>query len=952
MPPRRSWPNLGPALGLLIALAAVSLAAETVLVILLRRIHPSDPVSYGIAALVGAALLVNFAAGVVVVRSGLTARRHEADLAADLARLMLRTSDLRSALDQAGQRLAGALGLSFASLELDEVAGDDRRLAIPLCEGDAVLGTLLVPSDLPTATRQRLRQRVVPSLESLLAAARDRQQINAALVESRQEQQQFFDLSSDLLVISTKNGVIRVNPAFERTLGYTLDDLKAMPLDLVVPQDQEQLKQMITDLYRGHSVRFENQAICSDGSQRWIEWNVAPHGDLFYAVGRDVTERRREQDALRQTQTMLETSRDQLGELAAQQAALRRVATLVARGVSPQKVFAAVADEMGRCLKVGGAAVSRFDGEAITLLALADIPPEIAELIPFGEQVPLEGDNVLTRVYRTGRSARMDGHERATGPIADRMRELGIQSVVAVPIVVGGRLWGTATAGSTSPEPLPPDIEERIGDFTDLAATAIANAAARSELQASRDKLSELADQQAALRRVATLVARGASHSEVFDTVAEEMRRCLRAVGAALYRYESSGEVTLLAASAAPPLPPSPVGERITTEGDNLAAMVWHTGRPARQDTLDNASGSIAEQVRELGIRAGVGAPIIVNGRLWGLAAVGSVEPGPMAPDTEARISDFAELVATAIANAAARSELQDSRDHLGVLATQQAALRRVATLVARGVNPSEVFSAVAEEMSRCLKVGSAAVLQYEPGEAAMVVASYAEPGEPSIPAGNRVTLEGDNVAGMVLRSGRPSRMDTFDGARGSLAARLRSMGMRSRVGAPIVVAERLWGAAIVGSSRPEPLPPDTEERIAEFADLVATAIAASTARADLIASRARIVAAADDARRRIERDLHDGAQQRLVSLGLKLRMAEDSVPTDRDDLRTELSNVVSGLNDVAQELQEISRGIHPAILSQGGLAAALRTLARRSGIPVDVEVDAPDDLPDQVEVA
>jgi signal transduction histidine kinase len=156
---------------------------------------------------------------------------------------------------------------------------------------------------------------------------------------------------------------------------------------------------------------------------------------------------------------------------------------------------------------------------------------------------------------------------------------------------------------------------------------------------------------------------------------------------------------------------------------------------------------------------------------------------------------------------------------------------------------------------------------------------------------------------------------------------------------------------AVVGSSRPKPLPADTEARISEFADLVATAIAAATTRADLIASRARIVAAADDARRRIERDLHDGAQQRLVSLGLRLRMAEDVVPGELDELRKELSDVVSGLNQVGQELQEISRGIHPAILSRGGVAPALKALARRSAVPVTLDVAIERRLPDAVEI-
>ena len=166
------------------------------------------------------------------------------------------------------------------------------------------------------------------------------------------------------------------------------------------------------------------------------------------------------------------------------------------------------------------------------------------------------------------------------------------------------------------------------------------------------------------------------------------------------------------------------------------------------------------------------------------------------------------------------------------------------------------------------------------------------------------------------------------------------------------MVDERVWGMAVVGTSQPDPLPADTEGRTAEFAELVATAIAAATTRAELIASRARIVAAADDARRRLERDIHDGAQQRLVALGLKLRLAEESVPPEQDELKTMLSEAVSGSTDVLKELQEISRGIHPAILSTGGLTAGFKMLARRSVVPVDLDVAIDQRLPEAVEVA
>jgi len=219
------------------------------------------------------------------------------------------------------------------------------------------------------------------------------------------------------------------------------------------------------------------------------------------------------------------------------------------------------------------------------------------------------------------------------------------------------------------------------------------------------------------------------------------------------------------------------------------------------------------------------------------------------------------------------------------------------------------------------------------------------------VPVGDRFSLEGDSLGAMVLRTRRAARIDYGDAA-GSTAARIRDLGIRSGVGAPIVVEARLWGVAMVGWSRSEPLPPDTEARVANFADLVATAIANAETRAELTASRARIVAAADDARRHFERDLHDGAQQRLVSLGLKLRTAEALVPPDLHQLNEQISDVVMGLAGVSEELREISRGIHPAILSKGGLCPALKALGRRSAVPVQLDLAVEGRLPETAEVA
>jgi signal transduction histidine kinase len=285
-------------------------------------------------------------------------------------------------------------------------------------------------------------------------------------------------------------------------------------------------------------------------------------------------------------------------------------------------------------------------------------------------------------------------------------------------------------------------------------------------------------------------------------------------------------------------------------------------------------------------------------------------------------------------------------------LAEQQAALRRVATLVARGTKPSDVYPAAVAELSRGLGVDNVALLRYEADDALVLLASRDEKELAKMSIGERLSLRGENVAAMIRDTGAAARMDSFDGATGTTAARVRSLGLLSAVGAPIVVDGRIWGALVVGSSQSKPLPPQTEARIGDFADLVATAISNAETRAELTASRARIVAAGDEARRRFERDLHDGAQQRVVSLGLELRAIETSIPTERQDLCDRLSHVVAGLAGVSAELQEISRGIHPAILSKGGLGPAIKTLARRSSVPVDLDLEVDRRLPESVEVA
>jgi signal transduction histidine kinase len=294
---------------------------------------------------------------------------------------------------------------------------------------------------------------------------------------------------------------------------------------------------------------------------------------------------------------------------------------------------------------------------------------------------------------------------------------------------------------------------------------------------------------------------------------------------------------------------------------------------------------------------------------------------------------------------------LEESRDELTRLLAEQAALRRVATLVARGEPPKEIFAAVAEEVGRLVGADDTVVARFEPDGAVTVVVSL---GEDRLPAGMRWEANDSLATTRVWRTGHSARVDDdlWKEASGSVPERLRRMHIRSVAASPILVEGRLWGALSVATTH-APLPPDTEQRMANFTELMATAMANAESRAELTASRVRIVAAADDTRRRIERDLHDGIQQRLVSLGLDLRVAQSTAAATDAELGRRLERVADGLGDALSELQELSRGIHPAILSEGGLGPALRALARRSAVPVELDVDLDTTrLPASIEVA
>jgi PAS domain S-box-containing protein len=922
----------------------------------------------------------------------------------------------------------------------------------------------------------------------------------ARRAKARADFDRIFTLSSDLIAVADLNGYFtRLNPAAERILGYTEDELLARPyLDFVHPDDRESTAAEITAIGAGKTtLSFENRYVRKDGSERVLEWTVTPvvEEGVLYGVARDVTERREAEGEVKR--------------LADEQAALRRVATLVAEGTPPTEVLDAVAVEVGRLIGADLAVLSRYDqGGGVTVLSSR--PDGTGRELPLTNLPTIDPESLTAAVLRTGRPARIDDFAEASGPWAAQSLELGYRSAVGAPVTVQGRLWGVMIVTSTDARRWPPDTEDRLAAFTELLATAIANTESRGELAASESRARELANEQAALRRVATLVAESASAEKLLSAVAEEVARVLAVPEVTIDRFDEDGSATTVLASWCTHTV-WPVGSRWPLDGPSLAATIWKTGRPARIDDYTGLLGSIGTVLRDHPNVRGIGVPIVVGNRVWGMIGAGPLEDD--APEAvQERLARFTELVATAIANSENRAELSSSEARARALAEEQAALRRVATLVAQGATPYRVFDAVRDEVARMFEAPVSALYRFDADGMATVLARA---GTDVGRVGGRWPLEGTSTAAVVHRTGRTARVDYDESARGALAKAAVSDGARQGVGAPIVVDGALWGSIMVASRNPEPLPaelehrlakftellgtaianaenradlaaseararelaneqaalrrvatlvaqgasPDelfsavakevagvieipvvainryeadgtmtilgivgetslwigtrwpvwgiagtilatgrpsrqddftgmpaqfgdpvrdalaqswqetrsvvgvpiivagsiwgfmsaaakpgtlvpagTEERLARFTELVATAVSNATTRTELLTSRARLVSAADETRRRLERDLHDGIQQWLVALALRARKAAGLVTAGESAVQ-ELSGLADDLVAVTDELREISRGIHPAILSDAGLDDALESLARRSAIRVDLDV-------------
>ncbi|MCU1466302.1 MAG: domain S-box [Actinomycetia bacterium] len=386
-----------------------------------------------------------------------------------------------------------------------------------------------------------------------------------------------FDSSPDAFCIAGFDGNVKMaNPAFARMLGYTQQELLTRRfVDILHPDDVESVRALVVELEAGNDiVEFECRHVCADGSVRWFEWNsrTAPEEDVVYGVGRDVTERR---------------------VVNAEFLALHRVAILVAHGVRPDEIFAAASAEVGRLFS-GTAAVAKFEHHPPAIVVAA--VQQSAEQRPIGSRWELSDGLASTEVYRTGRSARVDESDStmAGGLLSPDARPAHSGSTVVSPIIVEGRLWGTIIV-STEVRP-PNDAEERLEKFTELIATTISNAE-------SREALAQLADEQAALRRMGMLVARGVPASEIFAAVCDEVERLFGAQQVAVGKFDADG-LAIVAAGVGKSIEEIvPVGTRWDLDDTLASTQVFRTGLVARVESRDwsSLSGPIAASLRRMG---------------------------------------------------------------------------------------------------------------------------------------------------------------------------------------------------------------------------------------------------------------------------------------------------------------------------------------------------------------
>src|SRR4051812_25983857 len=452
-----------------------------------------------------------------------------------------------------------------------------------------------------------------------------------------------------------RDGLIRLaNPAAATTLGYPdPGELLGRGGHETVHRDRldaEPHPASECPLLRPRTTRETVTSDCDrfvrrDGSTLAVSYVSAPlelpDGCGAVLAFTDTEPQRHAEEALTARETRLTEQED----------TLRRLATLVARETAADPVFQAVAAEAAGLLRCDAAAVVRFETDGM----VTSMGSHHTRRLP-RKRLQLDPDFVVAAAKRTGRAARFDTDDPTAPDMPEPVRAEGVRSAVAGPIVVGGEVWGAMVVGSLH-GPLPSGTERLLADFTDLLATAVSNAQARDDLQ-------RLADEQAALRRVATLVAQEARQADVFAAIAEEVRRVLGTEEVRMVRYE--GEFAVVVGSSVLDHGPMYVGSRHPLEGDNVTMQVYRTERPARMEDYTRATGKIADTVRLTGIRSAVGMPIAVDGRRWGVIVAATSRDESLPPDTEVRLGQFTELMATAIANTESRGRADGLADEQG----------------------------------------------------------------------------------------------------------------------------------------------------------------------------------------------------------------------------------------------------------------------------------------------
>ncbi|MEV4352401.1 GAF domain-containing protein, partial [Actinoplanes sp. NPDC049596] len=569
---------------------------------------------------------------------------------------------------------------------------------------------------------------------------------------------------------------------------------------------------------------------------------------------------------------------DSFGDLrqsAAEQAALRRVATLVACGAGRAELFEALVTEVGRLIPGTDAALVRlYRDETATVIGRWNRSTGYRSI---GLNLPFGSGTLARMVWDSRRPSRITAYEEnVSGSLADEVRGWGWRTAVGAPVIVNAQVWGLTAVGSTNGEELPPGTEDRLAEFTELLAGAIAGTQAREDLE-------RLA---AALQRVAKLVARDAAPGEVFEAVVAEAATLVGVGFTTLLRFEEGGATEVVATHDPPP--GVEAGMRAPAEGDGATQRVGRTGQPARTDRLPDMSGVWPRLAPGGGYSSSAAAPIVAEDRLWGaLVAAGR---GALPRRIEEKLARFAELAGTAIASSQARADVR-------ALADEQAALLRIAELVARGEPSDVVFTAVAAEAQQLLDGRPMTLVRFEEDACLTVISQSDGP----TPPGTRIGYTGGTLPDQVRRTARAVRVDDFSTEPNAAFAHRHDLA--AGVAAPIVVESRVWGM-LTATSAAGPLPPGIEGRLQRFANLLGTAVSNAASRAQLLASRARVLSTADETRRRLQRDVHDGAQQRLVHTVITLKMARLALA--RQDLPAVADHIEEALSHAQRATGEL----------------------------------------------